>query len=65
MLLPTEIGVVQVAQNNGFRIIKSDHISLLRFLFTIEETDFQAFFVNQSCLMTFCKWVYSLVRIPG
>jgi hypothetical protein len=65
-LSPADIGVVQVAQDHGVGILNLEHHSILRFLFPIEESDFQSFFLNgHQSMMTFFNRIYSLVHIPG
>ncbi|OJJ50684.1 hypothetical protein ASPZODRAFT_11542 [Penicilliopsis zonata CBS 506.65] len=65
-LSPAEIGVVQVAQNHAIGILNVEHASFLSFFFPIQESDFQAFFMNgHPGFMTFFNRIYSLVHIPG
>ncbi|GAB7353823.1 hypothetical protein MBLNU459_g4195t2 [Dothideomycetes sp. NU459] len=59
-------GVTQLAQDHGVAILHIEHDSILRFLFPIQEADFQHFFLNgHTTAMTFFNRIYSLVHIPG
>ncbi|KAI9041887.1 phosphatase PAP2 family protein [Aspergillus affinis] len=65
-LSPAQIGVVQVAQNHGVSILEFEHKSFFSFFFSIEEADFQHYFVEyHPGFMTFFNRIYSLVHIPG
>ncbi|KAI9368018.1 PAP2 superfamily-domain-containing protein [Aspergillus egyptiacus] len=63
---PAGTDVVQLAQDHGIGILDFEHRSAWRFLFPIEESDFQAYFLNNhQGWMTFFNRIYSLVHIPG
>ncbi|EXJ85758.1 hypothetical protein A1O1_06126 [Capronia coronata CBS 617.96] len=59
-------GLWQLAQDHGVLILDIEHKSWLRFLFPIQESDFQAWFLNNHLsAITFLNRIYSLVHIPG
>lgn len=59
-------GLRQLAQDHGVLILDIEHKSWLRFLFPIQERDFQAWFLNgHLTAITFLNRIYSLVHIPG
>lgn len=59
-------GLWQLAQDHGVLILDIEHRSWLRFLFPIQENDFQAWFLNgHLTAITFLNRIYSLVHIPG
>lgn len=63
---PADISVVQVAQDHGVGILHIEHDSPFGFLFPVQESDFQYFFLeNHKAIMTFFNRIYSLVHIPG
>lgn len=57
--------VTALAQENGINILNLEHHSFLSFLFPIEESSVQAFFLSHKSGMTFFNQIYSLVHIPG
>lgn len=63
---PAGTDVVQLAQDHGIEILDFEHRSAFSFLYPIEESDFQAFFLTgHPGWMTFFNRIYSLVHIPG
>ncbi|KAL4771840.1 PAP2 superfamily-domain-containing protein [Aspergillus nidulans var. acristatus] len=65
-LSPAGTDVVQLAQDHGIAILDLEHRSIFSILFPIEESDFQAYFLNgHPGWMTFFNRIYSLVHIPG
>lgn len=59
-------GLWQLAQDHGVLILDIEHKSWLRFLFPIQESAFQAWFLNgHLTAITFLNRIYSLVHIPG
>jgi hypothetical protein len=65
-LSPAGTDVVQLAQDHGIGILDIEHRSIFSIFFPIEESDFQAFFLNNhQGWMTFFNRIYSLVHIPG
>ncbi|KAG9770672.1 hypothetical protein ABEF93_007210 [Exophiala dermatitidis] len=59
-------GLRELAQDHGILILDIEHKSWLRFLFPIQESEFQAWFLNNHLsVMTFLNRIYSLVHIPG
>ncbi|KAJ5982714.1 hypothetical protein N7451_012814 [Penicillium sp. IBT 35674x] len=65
-LLPANVGIVEVAQKHGEDILNFEHASTFSFLFPIQESAFQSYFMaNHPFLMTFFNRIYSIVHIPG
>jgi hypothetical protein len=65
-LLPANVDVVNVAQKHGEDILYFEHASIFSFLFPIQESAFQSYFIlNHPSLMTVFNRIYSLVHIPG
>ncbi|KKK24827.1 hypothetical protein AOCH_000254 [Aspergillus ochraceoroseus] len=65
-LSPAGRDVVQLAQDHAIGILDFEHHAGFNFVFPIEESDFQAFFLNgHPHWMTFFNRIYSLVHIPG
>lgn len=65
-LLPARVEVVEVAQRHGEDILNFEHYSFFSFLFPIQESAFQSYFILcHPSLMTFFNRIYSLVHIPG
>lgn len=65
-LSPAGTDVVQLAQDHGIAILDLEHRSIFSIFFPIEESDFQAYFLNgHPGWMTFFNRIYSLVHIPG
>ncbi|KAK5198033.1 hypothetical protein LTR99_009450 [Exophiala xenobiotica] len=59
-------GLRQLAQDHGLLILDIEHKSWLSFLFPIQESAFQAWFLNNHLsTITFLNRIYSLVHIPG
>ena len=58
-------GVTLRAQEHGIGILKFEHESVFKFLFPVQEADFQAFFLNHQTALTLVNRLYSLVHIPG
>jgi hypothetical protein len=65
-LLPAQIEVVQVAQQHGEDILWFEHESFFSWMFPIQESAYQRFFLDHApAMMTFFNRIYSLVHIPG
>ncbi|PYH97335.1 hypothetical protein BO71DRAFT_140274 [Aspergillus ellipticus CBS 707.79] len=65
-LSPAGRDVVQLAQDHAVGVLDLEHNSFFSIFFPIEESAFQAFFINgHQGWMTFFNRIYSLVHIPG
>lgn len=62
----SKIGIWDVAQENGIKILEIEQLSFLSFLFPFTEYDVQQWFMNghQSAL-TYLNRFYALVHVPG
>ena len=65
-LFSTDDGLWQLAHDHGVLVLDIEHKSWLKFLFPIQESDFQAWFLHgHLTAITFLNRFYSLVHIPG
>ncbi|KAE8353852.1 PAP2 superfamily-domain-containing protein [Aspergillus coremiiformis] len=65
-LAPADKSVVQVAQDHAIDILTFEHTGLFNSFFPVEESEFQAYFIEYHPLwLTLFNRIYSLVHIPG
>lgn len=64
LIFATE-GVWRTAENHGIAVLDFEHKGFFRFLFPIEEVDFQQFFRNgHQDMLTILNRAYSMIHIP-